>query len=155
MKKFQFRLATVLRLREAQLAIEEGKLRQLLAENRKIENSLRLISEERVDSENWLLKDSNLTSSDLRSLSAFLLGSKAREASLQQARESCAQDIAAQTQRTLAAERNQSLLQQLRSKQYDIWQKSFDSELEIISQEAWQAAQMKRVSDEAAGGETP
>ncbi len=140
MKKFEFRLASVLRLRGSQLALEKSKLEQLLAERTKLQNNLRSIGEERLESENWIHNMASATSSDLRSLSAFLLGSKAREATLRQAIESCNDDIVEQQRRTLLAERNQKLLLNLQSKQKAEWQKEFDKELEIVAQEAWQSA---------------
>ncbi len=144
MKKFEFRLASVLRLRETQLEIEKNKLQRLFHERRRLEKKLLAIGEERVTSENWIQTMASPTSADLRSLSAFLLGSKAREASLQQAMQNCDADIAAQRSRTLLAERNRKLLLNLREKQQSAWQKEFDKELEAVAQEAWQAAARSR-----------
>jgi flagellar export protein FliJ len=140
LKRFEFRLASVLRLRDAQLAIEKNKLQQLFAERTKLENNLRSIAEERKESTAWIQAKPEPTSADLRALSAFLLGSKARETTLQQAIQSCEADIAEQRQCTILAERNQKLLLNLKVKQHDEWQKEFDKELETVAQEAWQSA---------------
>lgn len=140
MKKFEFRLASVLRLRETELSIEKNKLQQLFAERAKLEKNLASINRERQESAAWLQQTSSPTSADLRALSAFLLGSKAREATLQQAIESCNADIAEQQQRALRAERNNKLLLKLKSKKRAEWQREFDHELEIVAQEAWQSA---------------
>ncbi len=147
MKKFEFRLASVLRLRETQLAIEKNKLQQLFAERAKLQEDLASIAEERQSSEAWLQGMSDATSGDLRSLSAFLLGSKARETTLLQALGRCDSDIARQRQRTVQAERNQKLLLNLKDKQKAEWQAEFDKELETVAQEAWQSsARSKRQS---------
>jgi len=139
-KKFEFRLASVLRLRETQLSVEKNKLQQLFAERAKLQKNLDSIAQERNESEVWLQAESDPTSADMRSLSAFLLGSKARESTLSQAIESCDAEIAEQRQKTLLAERNQKLLLNLKSQRRVEWQHEFDKELEIVAQEAWQSA---------------
>ena len=140
MKKFEFRLASVLRLRESHLAREKNKLQQLFGERKKLGDNLHSIAEERLQSEKWIQNMPSPTSADLRSLSSFLLGSKAREAVLNQVIQNCDAAIAEQRQRTLLAERNQKLLLDLKAKQKSIWQHEFDKELELIAQEAWQSA---------------
>ncbi len=147
MKKFEFRLASVLRLRETQLAVEKNKLQQLFAERAKLQKTLAAIAEERERAEAWIQAASDATSGDLRVLSAFLLGSKSRETTLLQALQGCDSDIAQQRQRALQAERNQKLLLNLKDKQKSEWQAEFDKELESVAQEAWQsAARSKRQS---------
>jgi flagellar export protein FliJ len=140
LKKFEFRLASVLRLRETQLEIEKNRLHDLFAERSRLQKKLISLGEERTASEKWLQSMAEPTSADLRSLSAFLLGSKSREATLQHSIQSCHEDIARQRKRTVVAERNQKLLLNLRAKQKEGWQKEFDKELEEVAQEAWQAA---------------
>jgi len=139
-KKFEFGLASVLRLRETQLEIEKNKLQRLFHERRKLERTLLSLAEERMAAERWLQNMASTSSADLRALSAFLLGSKSREASLQHSLQGCNEDIASQRQRTLLAERNVKLLLNLRNKQKSGWQNEFDKELEAIAQEAWQSA---------------
>jgi hypothetical protein len=139
MKKFEFRLASMLRLRETQLTIQQNKLQQLFAERTKLENNLKSIAQERRESENWLHHTAQATSTDLRALSAFLLGSKAREATLHQAIESCDEELSEQRQQTLLAERNQKLLLNLKAKRLAEWQHEFDKEIETVAQEAWQS----------------
>ena len=97
--------------------MEKNRLQQLFAERTKLENNLRSIGDERQESSAWIQGMAQPRSGDLRALSAFLLGSKAREATLRQAIESCDQDIAEQRQRTIRAERNQKLLINLKTKQ--------------------------------------
>ncbi len=139
MKKFEFRLASVLRLREAQLEIEKNRLQELFAERQKLQNSLISISEERAASQTWIQNMAEPTSADLRALSAFLLGSKSREATLRHSIQNCNGDIAEQRRRTLAAERNRKLLLNLKARQKAGWQNEFDKELEAVAHEAWQS----------------
>lgn len=140
MKKFEFRLASVLRLRETQLTIEKNKLQQLFAERQQLEKNLRSIEEERREAGGWVQMMTEPTSSDLRSLSAFLLGSKARESVVLNAIASCNAEIDTQRQKTLLAERNEKLLLNLKAKRLKEWQYQFDKELGLIAEEAWQAA---------------
>jgi flagellar export protein FliJ len=140
MKKFDFRLAAVLRLRETQLAIQKNKLQQLFAERAKLEKHLISIAEERSESESWIQAMPNPTSADLRAFAAFLLGSKSREKMLRQSIESCESEITEQRQRTMLAERAEKLLLKLKDKQKSEWQIEFDKELEEVAQEAWQSA---------------
>lgn len=146
MKKFEFRLDTVLRLRDVQVGIEKNKLQQLLTERAKLEKSLQSIADERKESATWVQAMPGATSSDLRALSAFLLGSKARESTLKQAIDSCNGDITDQRRQTLLAERNQKLLLKLKDKRRVEWQAEFDKELDIVAQEAWQSAERSKHS---------
>ncbi len=139
MKKFNFRLESVLRLRETQLNIQKNRLQQLLAECAKLERNLSSIAEERREAATWVGNLSVATSSDMRALSAFVLGSKSRESTLRQAIEGCEADIADQRGRTMIAERNRRLLLNLKSRKQMEWQKEFEKELEHTAQEAWQS----------------
>lgn len=140
MKKFEFRLASVLRLRETQLKMEKNRLQQLFAERAKLENMLRAITEERKESSSWIQGIPSPSSGDLRALSAFLLGSKVRETAMVQAAASCDADIAEQRRNTLLAERNRKLLLNLKDRRRVEWQQEFDKELEAVAQDAWQSA---------------
>lgn len=148
MKKFEFRLASVLKMREAQLTIQKNKLQQLFAERAKLEKHLASIAEERHESEAWIQGMSTASGEDLRALSAFLLGSQSREKMLRQSIESCESDISQQRQHTLLAERNQKLLLKLREKRKLEWQAEFDKELEEVAQEAWQSAARSNVKSQ-------
>lgn len=140
MKKFEFRLESVLRLRDAQLTVQTNKLQQLLAEEAQLQRNLLSIADERKEAAAWIHRLSGATSAEMKAFSAFLLGSKSRESMLRQAIQSCEEDIAKQRGRTLLARRNQKLLLKLKSKRRFEWQAEFNKELEEIAQQAWQAA---------------
>jgi flagellar export protein FliJ len=146
MKKFEFRLASVLRLRETRLAAEKIKLQELLAERERLQKSLDSYEKEQKEALAWVQNTQDANSADLRALSAFLLGSKARRTTAQQALESCALDIQEQRVRLMQAERNQKLLLKLKDKRLASWQYDADRELELIAQEAWQSAARKSQS---------
>jgi flagellar export protein FliJ len=138
-KKFDFALESVLRLRQTQLTIQRNKLQQLFAERSKLERNLTSITDERAESSSWIQGFPGTTSSDMRAFSAFLLGSKSRETMLRHAIEICEADIVDQRARTLTAERNQKLLLNLKAKKRFEWQVDFDRELEQTAQEVWQS----------------
>jgi flagellar export protein FliJ len=145
-KKFEFRLASVLRLRDSQLLIEKNKLQQLFAERARLEKNLASIAEERKESAAWIQGASDTTSGDLRALAAFLLGSQARDSTTRGAIENANVHIVKQRQQVLLAERNQKLLLKLKDKRRAEWQQEFDKELEMVAQEAWQSAARSRQS---------
>jgi flagellar export protein FliJ len=146
MKKFEFRLASVLRLRQTQLDAEKTKLQKLHAERTRLENALAAIDAQRSSSLEWVKTSALVESNDVRALSAFLAGAGARKESLRQAIAGCDKDIEEQRLRVLAAERNHKLLEKLKERKFSAWQAEFNRELEIIAQEAWQAAARRNAS---------
>ncbi len=146
MKKFEFRLASVLRLRQTQLDAEKVKLQKLHAERSRLENTLAAIEAQRSSSLSWIQASALVDSSDVRALSAFLAGAGARKQSLLQAIAGCEKDIEEQRLHVLAAERNHKLLEKLKERKFTMWKADADRELEIIAQEAWQAASRRNAS---------
>lgn len=139
MTKFRFRLAAVLRLREIELRVEREKLDQLLAERAKLERSLASVAEERIEAHAFVRSRPDAGSTELRALSAFLLGSNARAAALRGSIERLEQTIAGQRARVLLADRNERLLLKLREKRLAEWRAEHDRELETLAQESWLA----------------
>jgi flagellar export protein FliJ len=146
MKKFEFRLASVLRLRQTQLDAEKVKLQKLHAERSRLENTLAAIDAQRSSSLAWVQAAPLIESTDVRALSAFLAGAGARKESLRQAIAGCDREIEEQRLHVLAAERNHKLLEKLKERKFSVWQADVDRELEIIAQEAWQAAARRNAS---------
>jgi flagellar export protein FliJ len=140
MQKFRFRLDSILRLREMQLEREEGTLQQMLAERARLEQSCAANAEERRQALAFVQNQPGATNTDLRALSAFLLGSQARAASLGQAILDTNEHTARQRQRVLAAERNHRLLIKLKERKHATWQHAANLELEMLAQDAWQSA---------------
>lgn len=137
MTKFHFRLASVLRLRELELAREREKLAALVAERTRLERSLASVAEERAEAHAFVRARPDAGSMEFRALSAFLLGSSARAAALRGSIERLDRAIAAQRERVLAADRNERLLVKLRDKRLAEWRAENDREMEILAQEAW------------------
>jgi flagellar export protein FliJ len=137
MTKFQFRLDTVLRLRELELRVEKEKLNQMLAERTRLERSLVSVAEERAEAHAFVRTRPDAGSTEFRALSAFLLGSDARAAALRASIQRLEQVIAAQQARVLVADRNERLLLKLKEKKRAEWTAENDRELETLAQEAW------------------
>jgi flagellar export protein FliJ len=137
MTKFQFRLASVLRLRELELALEREKLDQMLGERTRLERSLASVAEERAEAHAFVRTRPNAGSTEFRALSAFLLGSDAREAALRQSIQRLEEVLAGQRTRVLAADRNERLLLKLKDKKLAEWRAENDRELETLAQESW------------------
>jgi hypothetical protein len=141
MTKFHFRLASVLRLREMQLAVEEEKLQILLHDIAQKERALAATAEERASAVDFVQKQTDTGHAELRALSAFLLGTSARAAQLRDSIERAKSLAAEQRQRVTAAQRNERLLLKLKEAKLAEWQAQYDRELEIVAQETWTAVQ--------------
>jgi flagellar export protein FliJ len=142
MQKFSFRLASVLRLREVQLAVEREKLQRLLSEAARLEQSLASLAEERKEALVFVQNDPDASGfNGMRALSAFLLGSEARAITLRETLRHTQNLAAEQRQRVIAADRNERLLLKLKEKKFAEWRRQHDLELEAVAQECWAAAQ--------------
>jgi flagellar export protein FliJ len=139
MQKFSFRLTSVLRFREMQLALEREKLRRLLNEAVRLERSLASLAQERQEALIFVQNDPEASHTELRALSAFVLGSEARAITLREDLHRIQNLIADQRQRVIAADRNERLLLKLKEKKFGEWRRQNDLELEAVAQECWAA----------------
>src|SRR6476469_8112165 len=124
MKKFEFRLDSVLRWRDMQLQVERGKLSALLAEEAKLKHNLENLGEERRSALQCLAKE-QLFSIDLRSSSSSLVGAAARAASLRDQIRNRRQSAGEQQGRVVQAERKLKLLLKMREKRQGEWKTGF------------------------------
>jgi tRNA threonylcarbamoyladenosine modification (KEOPS) complex Pcc1 subunit len=141
MTKFHFRLASVLRLREMQLAVELEKLQVLLHEIAQKERSLAAMSEERTSAVEFVQKQTGAGHAELRALSAFLLGTSGRAAQLRESVARTKSLAAEQRQRVTLAQRDERLLLKLKAAKLSEWQAQYDRELETVAQDTWTAVQ--------------
>ena len=149
MKSFQFRLAGALRLRETQARIEETKLAQLLAEEKKIKNFLTALQEERRSELSRLHGATEVSALELRSLSSFLVGLESRTLDLQNALAKQSRIVQEQRLRVLRAQRNVRLLIKLREKKLREWTAEAEREIENIAQDAWLASHRPLVNPQS------
>jgi flagellar biosynthesis chaperone FliJ len=142
MKKFEFRLDSVLRWRDTQLQLERGKLNALLSEEANLRDSLETLASERRSALQCLAKE-QLFSFDLRSLSSYLVGAEARATMLQEQIRKRSQSVAEQRDRVIHAERNVKLLLKLREKRQLEWKTGVEREIEANAEESWLAANFR------------
>lgn len=148
MQRFEFRLDSVLRLRELQLESENAKLQQLLGERQRLTNELEAIATERRNAKSSIYSLTNLENADLRTMSAFLLGLDARANTLRGRVQEMARSVDEQRQKVIQAERNVRLLEKLRARKFEQWKHEVDREIESIAQEAWISARHLQRSSE-------
>jgi flagellar export protein FliJ len=145
MTSFRFRLEPVLRLRSLEFTIEKDKLHQLLAEAARLERSLASVNEERAEAVDFVRNRPEGSGAELRSLSAFLVGSDARATALRESIQRLGEAIAAQQARARVADRNERQLVKLKDKQLADWRAENDRELEILAHEAWLSARANKI----------
>lgn len=139
MKKFEFRLESVLRLRKTQGEREQQKMHLLLAEDRRLRDSLTALETELQKATSSLHAETDVSSLDLRSLAAFVMGTQVRAISIHESIARQSHAITEQRTRVLEAERNLQLLKKLREKRLTEWTAEMQREIELGAQEAWLA----------------
>lgn len=146
MQKFRFRLDSVLRLRALRLAAEREKLGQALAEVARLEQAVAALAAERAAAIEFVKNEPGAGNTELRALSAYLLGYEARVAEVKAALEKARLRAAEQRQRTVNADRDERLLLKLKEKRHSEWLSEADHELETLAQESWNAVHFDRDS---------
>jgi flagellar export protein FliJ len=144
MQKFRFRLDSVLRLRALRLSMEQDKLGKALAEATRLERAAGALAAERAAAIEFVKNEPRAGSTELRALSAYLLGYEARRVQLQKSLEVARVRVTEQRQRVVAADRDERLLLKLKEKQRTEWQVAADRELETLAQESWNAVHFNR-----------
>ncbi|MGH9581583.1 MAG: flagellar export protein FliJ [Bryobacteraceae bacterium] len=144
MKQFQFRLDSVLRLREVRLEAERRILRQIVAEQQRLGLELERLGRERANAGHFLQQaPGGIGAVELRAFSGFLLGLRARGTAIHERMETAAKVAVEQQQRVLAAERDARLLAKMRERKLAEWRRELDRELETVAQEAWNSAHFR------------
>ncbi len=144
MKRFEFRLASVLRLRQVQLEAERAKLQELVGERQRLVRELEAAATERRAAKEAVYSLTNLDNAELRTMSAFLLGVDARSAKTRVRLDEMARFIEERRQYVIRAERKVRLLEKLREGKRAEWKHEADLEIETAAQEAWLSARHLR-----------
>jgi len=137
MKKFEFRLETVLRFRHTQLKIERDKLNALVAEGQTLMATLERLQQDRRDAYADISAADTIEALEMRAFAAFSIGAGARATRV---REQIAKNReASERQRVivLEAERNVRLLEKLRERRFQTWKHALNREMEAIAQDSW------------------
>jgi chromosome segregation ATPase len=143
MKKFEFRLDAALRWRNTQFQLERAKLQKLLGEEQRLKGDLQALLDEKQTALSELRTLEYLQTSDLRTMSAYLVGADARTCRLREEITKCAGPIQQQRRKLLEAERNVRLLEKLRENRYSEWKHAFDQEIDAAAEESWLAANFR------------
>lgn len=139
MKKFEFRLASVLRLYEIRLEIEKAKLSSMLAEESRIVETIAARTEE-VQRQNAAIRELiEWRSGDLRALSTYNLSAQAQNVVLHENLARVRKLIRAQRQSVLREERKVKLVSKLKERKYSEWEYSVTQQLEREAQDLWLA----------------
>ncbi len=147
MKKFSFRLSSVLRLREGRLTMEKTLLANFLSEEQKILGKICKISAQCDEQHASIRELSTLRSGDLRAFSAYILSSQTQVIALQEKLVQIRHAIAIRRQAVLRAEQDVKVMLKLKEKRLREWQRGQDRMFETVSQEAWLAAHHKIVHE--------
>jgi flagellar biosynthesis chaperone FliJ len=135
-KSFKFTLEPVLRWRTAELAAEQEKLQRLMAAHHRLEEDLRALAAARRGAVRTGLDSQVLSGFDFRSVAAYLVGLDAQHARLQLALKQSTEDLQRQQAVCLQLERRTELLETLKSKRQDFWQREADLQLETLAAES-------------------
>jgi flagellar protein FliJ len=139
MKRFEFRLAAVLRLKDAQLESEKAALNQLQAEEQQRSAELHTIAAERLQAKTFVHDLSDFGITELRGVSSFLLGMDARAGILRQQLVEAVVAVKNQRKRVTEADRIVRLLTKLREKKLAEWNREVAHDIEACAQESWLA----------------
>lgn len=143
MKKFEFRLDSVLRWRDTQLQLERAKLQGLLADETRLKAGLETIATERRAAIEHISRN-QVDSLDLRSLSSYMVGAEARTNMLRDQIRKRSAAVQQQRERVVLAERNVKLLVKLKEKRHMEWHADFNREIEAAAAESWLASNFRR-----------
>lgn len=139
MKRFVFRLESVLRWRRSLFEQEQNRLHALVAERDAILLRLKELEELRQRAEQALLEAPAVTGSELTALEAYRRRLNLERARKQQELTDCEARIEAQRQRVLEAQRRVRLLERLRERRFSEWEAELNRELEALAAESYLA----------------
>ncbi len=139
MQKFRFRLDSVLRLRSLRLTMAREKLARALSEVTGAEKAIDALAAERAAAITFVQNEPGAGATELRALSAYLLGYEPRLIQLRRFLDAARLRAAEQRRQVVAADRDERLLVKLKATRRAEWQVEADHELEVLAQESWNA----------------
>jgi hypothetical protein len=143
MKRFEFPLETVRRWRFEQVALEELKLRKILAERSAIVAARREIEDEGVRTARQVLEQSTVEPLELESLDSFRLYVRGRMRDFDHQERRCEARIIEQRNQVMEARRQFELLDRLRQKLYEEWRAAGNKEQEELAAELFLAKSVR------------
>ncbi len=148
MRRFQFRLETVLGWRRLQVETEEVKLRGLFEDLRTVEAASERVQNKKAEAEREVLYADSTSATELAALEAHRAHAGRELERLGRERLQCERRIAAQRERLVEAERGMRLLEKLREKQLAEWNRTANREQEAAAAELflgqWNGKRLRR-----------
>jgi hypothetical protein len=144
MRAFEFPLRQALKWRRTQMELEENKLRQLVARLEEMALEAVQLGMVQTRAEAAVRQAGAVEAGDLWALAAYRQRLIAELQALAVKREACAQQISAQRQRVVEADRQCRLLEKLEQRRHAEWRKAQDRELESLAAESFLAAWNRR-----------
>jgi SMC interacting uncharacterized protein involved in chromosome segregation len=136
MRRFQFRLESVLGWRAVELELEEGRLEQLFNERRDRDRETTALEARRHEAAQ-LIKAKTLDGQQLAAFSQHRHYLEKEVARIAARRVDCEKRIAAQQRRVVEAERKVRLLERLKERRFAEWTLDFNRELEALASETF------------------
>ncbi|MGC9969597.1 MAG: hypothetical protein ABSE56_03300 [Bryobacteraceae bacterium] len=139
MRRFKFRLETVLGWRRLHLELEETKLQRLFEELRQVDLAEDRLDAEKADADRAVLYSASVEAQDLAALDRHRLHVARVKERLRKERADCRRRITAQQRQVVEAERDVRLLEKLRERRLAEWQTAADHEQETLASELFLA----------------
>ena len=139
MKKFAFPLGRVMDFRRMQARIEEVKLEALYAELRAMDTREVALIQQKAQSEKALRAAPSVTGFDLQLFSEFSAAMKEELKRMDKARADCRRRIDAQLAVLTVKRREVRLLEHLKEKRFEKWEKEMFKEIDQQAEEAYLA----------------
>jgi len=151
MKKFMFGLERVRQWRAEQVEAEKLKLRRLFDERRAVEAAASLLERQQAEAQRAILAQSSLEAQQLGALDAFRNHVRREKLRLAQRMAECEHRIAEQRRRLLEVRRQFRLLERMKQREWEDWNRALRAETENLSAEA-HLAQWSRTHRRLPGG---
>ena len=146
MKRFEFPLETVRRWRLERVAVEELKLRQILAEKGQLAARKMQMQSEMARTEQQVLGQSSMQPLELESLDSFRLYVRGRVRDLERQERQCEAKVVEQRNQVLEARRQFELLERLQQKAMTEWRAAGNKEQEEMAAELFLAKSIRERS---------
>lgn len=137
MKKFSFPLGRVMDFRRMQARLEEIKLEAMYAELRAIDTREVALIQQSVESEKALRAAPFVNGFDLELFDSYRHALKDEQKRMDKARAYCRKKIESQLDVLTTKRRDVKLLEHLKSKRYEKWEKEMHKELDQQAEESY------------------
>jgi len=139
MKRFHFRLQSVLKWRFLQLELAEEKLQELFNERQRLEDSRASLEAAKAEAERSVLGAQRVAAYELAALDTHRRWLATQQQRLAEQTEDCKARIAAQRERVRNAERDLKVLEKLKERRLTEWSAAVDKEYQALAEEVYLA----------------